>query len=185
MADLVETLSHVILESSEALLRDHGACPRPQVHILAEDMDQPYVGFVTCRLFYRGADAASALAGLGLFPSVLMATRLLVVWEDCDLRTALELPGGPFPTGVVILDAGHDQHALNWHPFDIEVGGTSPHGIPTVTPHWGTPSRYEDVQLLAPIEELLTVWREFRHEDIQETAIKLQEAGYEFSMIKR
>ncbi|MFD5025791.1 hypothetical protein [Streptomyces sp. NPDC058373] len=185
MADLVETLSNVILESSEAVLRAHGACPRPQVHILAEDMDQPYVGFVTCRLFYRGADAASALAGLGLFPSVLMATRLLVVWEDCDLRTALELPGDSFATGMVILDAGLDQHTLNWHPFDVEVGGTSPHGIPTVIPHWGTPARYEKVQLLAPVAELLEVWREFRHEDIQETAIKLQEAGYEFDMVTR
>lgn len=185
MADLVESLSNIILTSSEALLREHGACPRPQVHILAEDMDQPYVGFVTCRLFHRGVDAASALANLGLFPSVLMATRLLVVWEDCDLRTALELPGESFPTGVVVLDAGLDQHTLNWHPFDIEVGGTSPYGIPTVNPHWGAPARYENVQLLAPIAELLQVWREFRNEDIQETAIKLQEAGYEFTMMKR
>ncbi|GAA4821220.1 hypothetical protein [Streptomyces ziwulingensis] len=185
MADLVETLSRVLLDTSETLLREQGACPRPQVHVVAEDMEQPYVGFVTCRLFYRGADAAAALANLGLFPSVFRATRLLVVWEDCDLRTALELPGESFPTGVVILDAGLDRHTLNWHPFDIEIGGTSPHGIPTVVPHWGTPARYENVRLLAPIEELLRLWREFRTEDIQETVTELQEAGYEFSMVKR
>ncbi|MBQ0829385.1 hypothetical protein [Streptomyces tagetis] len=185
MADLVETLSDVILKSSETVLRTHGACPRPQVHILAEDMDQPYVGFVTCRLFYRGADAASALAGLGLFPSVLMATRVLVVWEDCDLRTALESPGDSFATGVVILDAGLDEHTLNWHPFDVEVGGTSPHGIPTVIPRWGTTAHYKNVRLPAPVAELLGVWREFRQEDIQETAIRLQEAGYEFDMVTR
>ncbi|MFF9206024.1 hypothetical protein ACF1AE_30275 [Streptomyces sp. NPDC014986] len=185
MPDLVGTLSDVVLGTSDELLRSHGACPRPQVHILAEDMEQPYVGFVTCRPFYRGADAASALAGLGLFPSVLMATRLLVVWEERDLRTALELPGGSFGTGVVILDAGLDGHTLNWHPFDIEVGGAGPHGTSTVVPHWRTPARYENAQLLTPVAALLDVWREFRHEDIQETAIGLQQAGYEFDMVKR
>ncbi|MEY9487745.1 hypothetical protein RKD26_003539 [Streptomyces calvus] len=185
MPDLVETLIDVVLETSDELLRSHGACPRPQVQILAEDMDQPYVGFVTCRPFYRGEDAASALADLGLFPSVLMATRLLVVWEDCDLRTALQLPGESFDTGVVILDASLETHTLNWYPFDVEVGDAGPHGIPTVVPHWRTPARFENVQLLAPIAELLEIWREFRHEDIQETAIELQRAGYEFSMVQR
>ncbi|MEU3612878.1 hypothetical protein ABZ725_11285 [Streptomyces sp. NPDC006872] len=185
MTDLVESLSKVILRASEELLRKTGTYPRPLVHILAEDMDQPYVGFITCRPFYRGADAATALANLGLFPSVLMATRLVVAWEDCDLRTALELPGEPFANGLVILDAGFEGHTLNWHPFDIEVGEVSQHGIPLVIPHWGTPARVEDVQLLAPIAALLETWREFRSDDIQETAIGLQEAGYEFNMIQR
>ncbi|MEV1062784.1 hypothetical protein [Streptomyces sp. NPDC050263] len=185
MTDLVESLSKVVLRAGEELLRKTGTYPRPLVHILAEDMDQPYVGFVTCRLFYRGADAASALADLGLFPSVLMATRLVVSWEDRDLRTALELPGEPFANGLVILDAGFEQHTLHWHPFDVEVGEIGPHGTPLVIPHWGTPARIEDVPLLPPIAELLKTWREFRNEDIQETAIRLQEAGYEFNMVKR
>ncbi|MET9798711.1 hypothetical protein [Nocardiopsis alba] len=186
MPDLIETLSDMVLETSEELLREHGACLTPQVHILAEDMDQPYVGFISCRPFYRGADAATALAGLGRLPSVLMATRLLVAWEDCDLRTALELPGESFATGMVILDAGTEDHTLYWHPFDIEVGGASPHGIPTVIPHWGARARYENVPLLAPISALLDVWRQFhRDDDIQQTAIELQQAGYGLNMVQR
>ncbi|MEV5484212.1 MULTISPECIES: hypothetical protein [Streptomyces] len=185
MPAVADGVIDTILKVSESMLRDHGLCLRPQVHILAEDMDQPYVGFVTCRLFYRGRDAADALANLGLLPSVLMATRLVVAWEDCDLRTALELPEEHFATGIVILDAGFDGHTLHWHPFDVEVDGTSPHGIPTVIPHWRTSARYANVPLLAPIEALLETWREFRDEDLQETAIALQQAGYELNMVSR
>ncbi|MFF7247640.1 hypothetical protein ACFZBU_27470 [Embleya sp. NPDC008237] len=185
MSEIVEALTDSILHAGEVLLREHGACPRPQVHILAEDMDQPYVGFVTCRPFYRGADAANALAGLGLLPSVLMATRLVVAWEDCDLRTALEMPGEFFATGITVLDARFQEHTLRWYPYDVEWGDPSPYGIPTVVPGWRTPARYENVPLLAPIEALLDVWRTFRDDDIQQTATELQDAGYELTMIKR
>lgn len=184
MTDLVASLSRVILESSETVFRSHGFCPQPQVHFLAEDLQQPYIGSVTCRRFYRGADAASAVADLGLFPSVIGATRLLVVWEDRDLRTALELPDAPSANGVVILDAGIDRHTLNWHPFEAEAGDIGPLGIPTVIPHWGTTARYEDAPVLAPITDLLRIWREFRRDDIRETGHRLEEAGYEFQLIE-
>ncbi|MFE6282706.1 hypothetical protein [Streptomyces sp. NPDC057877] len=185
MTDLVEALSGAIHETAEELMREHGACLRPQVHILAEDMDQPYIGFITCRPFYRGADAATALTGLGLFPSVLMATRLLVAWDDRDLRTGLEMPGEPYANGLVVLDASLEEHTLNWHPYDFEVLGDTPHGLTAIEPLWGTPARFENVSLLAPVAELLSLWREFRHEDIQETAIELQRAGYELDMVSR
>ncbi len=181
MPDIGDALPAVLLQASEAELRATGFCPQPQVHILAEDMEHSYIGYVVCRRFYRGADAASAIAGLGLLPSALMATRLIVVWENRDLRTALELPGEGFPTGIAVLDARLGGHILHWHPFDIEVTGTSSHGIPTIIPHWRPPVRYTDVELLVPIAALLEVWREFRNDDLQRMAIDLQEAGYELN----
>ncbi|MFD0316248.1 hypothetical protein [Streptomyces flavalbus] len=185
MTDLVEALSRAILETGEELMREHGACLRPQVHILAEDMDQPYVGFITCRPFYRGADAATALTGLGLFPSVLMATRLLVAWDDRDLRTGLEMPGEPYDRGLVILDATFEDHTLHWHPYDYEVLGDTDYGTTRIKPLWNPPAHYRDVPLLPPISDLLALWKEFRRDDIQETAIELQRAGYEFDMVSR
>ncbi|MEE1739826.1 hypothetical protein [Streptomyces sp. BE147] len=173
-----------LLDVSDTLLRDHGMCLPPQVHMVAEDMDKPYVGFVSCRPFYRGADAVTAITDLGQFPSVLMATHLLVAWEDCDMRTALELPGDHFATGIALLDADFEQHTLRWHPYDIEWGPAGESGAPTVIPHWGTPAHYENPPLLAPFQALLDTWRELRNDDIQQTAVRLQQAGYELNMIK-
>jgi hypothetical protein len=180
-SDIVDALSEAILKASEAELRATGLCPRPQVHILAEDMDRPYLGYLVCRDFYRGTDAASAIAALGLLPSVLAATRLLVVWEDRDLRTALELPPGSSTNAIVLLDAHFDRHTLRWHPFDVAVSGTDRHGRPTISLTWRAPARYENVALLEPISALLEVWRELRTDDLQKTAIELQRAGYELN----
>lgn len=161
------------------MLRETGFCPRPQVHMFAEDMNNPYVGYMTCRYFYRGADAAEAIADLGLMPSVLAATRLIVLWEDCDLRTALEMRGESFATGLVVMDAQLDRHTLHWYPFAVEAGELSSFGVPTVIPRWGAPARFEGAELVAPVAMLLRTWREFRRDDIQRTAIDLQKNGYE------
>lgn len=179
MSHIADELPSILVQASEAQLRETGFCPRPQVHILAEDMEKPYVGYVTCRYFYRGADAAEAIADLGLMPSVLAATRLIVLWEDCDLRTALEMRGESFATGLVVMDAQLDRHTLHWYPFSVEVGGESSFGIPTVIPRWGAPARFENAELLAPVTTLLRTWRELRRDDIQQTAIELQKNGYE------
>jgi len=109
---LVDEIESSVVDGADHLLRTAGFCPPPSAHILAEGTDQPYVGFISCRPFYRGADAAAAITDLGPLPSVLAATRLVVNWEDCDLRTALQVPGDTFPTAIVTLDADRTDHTL-------------------------------------------------------------------------
>ncbi|MEV7907770.1 hypothetical protein, partial [Streptomyces anulatus] len=151
MPDIVKELPRILLESSEAYIRACGAVPPPQLHILLEDRGVPYVGYMVCRRFYRGADAATATANLGVLPSVLKATRIMAVWEDSDMRTAFELPGGPFAMGISILDARlNGQHTLHWNPFSAVLGAPSRWRKREVVINWGPSSRYENVQLLAP-----------------------------------
>ncbi|GAB1817654.1 hypothetical protein [Herbidospora sp. RD11066] len=178
MTDIVEKLPNILLKAVDAQIRAGGGGLRPQVHILAEDMNAAYVGYVECRPFYRGADAASALANLGVLPSVFKATRLFVVWEDHDIRTALEIQGEHINQGIAILDARFNGHTLRWHPFSAvgrQVNGGREISVDLT---WGTPAHYENVRLLAPFEALLRVWRELRDDDLERTAVLLQKAGY-------
>ncbi len=46
------------------------------VHILVEDTEQPYAGYLTCRPFCRGEDAAAVVGVLGLSPAAMGVTRL-------------------------------------------------------------------------------------------------------------
>jgi hypothetical protein len=48
-----------------------------------------------------------------------------------------------------------------------------------------TAARFEDAELVAPIAMLLRIWREFRQDDIQQTAIELQKAGYKLNWVTR
>ncbi|MDX3191240.1 hypothetical protein PV458_22760 [Streptomyces sp. MN03-5084-2B] len=189
MPDIADELPAILLDAAAAALRQTGIYPRPQVHMFAEDMENPYIGYIVCRPFYRGDDAVTAIAGLGLLPSVMGLTRLLVLWEDRDLRTALEMPGSAeAATGMSLLDARPDGHTLRWHPFEAEPTGVAQHGpyqVQTVNPRWRKPARFEDVPLLRPISDLLAIWRELRRDDIQRTAIGLEKAGYEMHWISR
>lgn len=106
---------------------------------------------------------------------------LLVAWEDCDLRVALQLPGGSFATAMVVVDATLTGHRLWWHPFDVEVGPSSSQGAPTVIPHWGSVQMFEDPVLLEPVAALLAAWRELRREDVAWTTDWLQQAGFTVS----
>jgi hypothetical protein len=72
--------------------------------MFAEDMAQPYIGFVTCRQFYRGEDAVNAIGDLGMLPAVMKMTRLIIPWESSDLATALQQEGGRFPMGLMLVD---------------------------------------------------------------------------------
>ncbi len=90
VGELVDRIEEAARADADAALREAGGVPPPAVHILAEDLEQPYVGYLTCRPFSRGADAAAAIAELGELPSVLAATRLVVTWEAQDLNVALE-----------------------------------------------------------------------------------------------
>ena len=176
MPDIAE-VPPVLIKASKAELYATGAVPRPQVHMFAEDMPYPYIGFVTCRRFYRGHDAVTAIGDLGVLPSVMKMTRLMILWESSDLAAALEQPRAPME--LMLVDARFSQHTLHRHPFQPVPTGRVVDGVPAVQLEWETPQRSEDARLPDPITLLLRTWRELRDEDIQNTAIALQQAGYE------
>ena len=166
----------VLIEASKGELYTTGALPRPQVHMFAEDMQYPYIGHVVCRDFYPGDDAVTAIGNLGVLPSAMKMTRLMILWESSDLAAALEQPSVPME--LMVVDARFGQHTLHRHPFEPVPTGRVVNGVPAIQLEWGTPQRYEDALLPGPISLLLRTWRQLRDEDIQKTAIALQEAGY-------
>src|SRR5690242_11127064 len=103
--DVVDMVDEVSVELADQLLSETGMVAPPTVHILSRLLAPPYLGKVTTRRFCRGDDAALAVTALGVLPSLLLATHVVVVWEYADLCTALELPGEAFPTGLVVLEA--------------------------------------------------------------------------------
>jgi hypothetical protein len=159
--DIVDALMDAARQGTEAALRAGGALMRPQVHLLREELDQPYLGYVSSRPFYRGRDVVTALRGLGEVGSLTRASRLVVAWEHQDLCVALELPGAEDePNGHVALDVHRDAgHVLRWLPFRLHAGPTRDDGCPTVFPEWGEPVRYPDVALPVPVSALLAAWR--------------------------
>lgn len=183
MPDIIAELPRILIEASKAELHTTGAVPRPQVHMLAEDMPPSYTGFVTCRRFYRGQDTITAIGDLGVLPSVMKMNRLMILWEHCDLATALERETGPFPMGLMLVDARLSHHTLHRHPFEPVPTGQVVNGVPTVRLHWETPQRSENAPLPDPITRLLRTWREPREDDAQETAKALQRAGYQLDWI--
>jgi hypothetical protein len=161
----------------------------PTVHLLPEGLDPPYVGYLTCRPFYRGRDAALAIALLGLLPAALAATRLVVTWENEDLCTALELPrSSGFPNAVIVVDAHRHGHTLRWHPARLRINAPGRAGPPTVTPEWGPVHRDRDVELPGPVAELLEVWRSPRSwSEVELVGLyaRLETAGYRMRWIQR
>lgn len=178
-------IRNAMVQAADQLMRRTGFCPPPSVHLLAEDMAQPHIGFITCRPFRRGDDAAAAITRLGLLPSVLKATRLVVTWEDCDLRTALQIPGDVFPTAIVTLEASLTEHTLTWHPFDVLLGPPSTFGVPTVIPQWQPVMVSTASTLLPPVAGLLDLWRQAQRHDIEQTARDLEQGGYRISWVAR
>lgn len=180
---LVDAVEAGAVELADEMLRRSGAVCPPTVHLLFKHLPQPYVGSVTTRPFQRGSDAAAAVAALGLLPSVVHATRLLVVWEYSDLCAALDLPDwreGRYPLGLVLLDADLAEHVVRWHPFRMRTNATSD-PIPvtaSVWPEWGATVRHPCAELPAPVAELLAVWRELRRSDVAATRAELEAAGF-------
>ncbi|WP_131735557.1 hypothetical protein [Actinomadura roseirufa] len=181
MPDITSELPRILIEASKAELHATGAIPRPQVHMLAEDMEHSYVGFVICRMFYRGQDAATAIGNLGALPSVMKMTRLVILWENLDLLTALDQVTGLAPRALMLLDAQFNRHTLYRHPFEAVPTGRVVNGVPTISLRWETSQRTHDGPLPEPITTLLRTWRELREDDMQETAIALQRSGYELN----
>ncbi|MGW1061193.1 hypothetical protein [Micromonospora rubida] len=174
MPDLASRVVSAIIDESETHIQETGQCPRPQVHILAEDMSEPkqYIGYAISRRFYQGADAAAAIANLGRLPAALAATRLFVVWEETDLRKALEMSNPRPAQGLSIVDVRADGNTMLWLPFDAAKLGSR------IVVNWGSPARYENVKLHSPIEDLIKVWRG-PPDDLERTVLGLQEAGYQ------
>lgn len=181
-------LGEVVCDTTEQLLRDHGLVQPPTVHMLMEGTALPYRGFITSRPFRRGSDAELAIAGLGLLPSVLKATTVVITWEHADLCTALNVPGDRgFPTALAVVDASLDaqefgatapRHALRLYPFDLQVGPLNRDGVPTGIPRWYRPEHYRDAALPAPIVRLLELWRAQQDHDLEATVAELRQWGY-------
>lgn len=170
-----------------AAIRETGGLPPPYVEILAEDLDQPYAGRLTCRPFYVGADAVTAIAGLGVLPSQLAATRLLVVWEVQDLNAAVGAPVDPDGSALVALDATFDGHTAHWFPLRCALASDGA-GILT---EWGTPSRIHDRTPPIPIARLLDTWRQIdgastdRRVELDEVQRQMDAAGYSMRWVAR
>jgi len=188
---LLDGLADTARAAGSEMLRVHGYCPPPTVHIVCADMDQPYAAMLTCRPFYRGRDAAEAVASMGALPSALMATHLVVTWEHADMCTALQLagefPDGTFPCALVVLEATLSEHTVRRYPFDIAAWGpTSSAGMPTVLPRWSEPTQERGGWVPEPFERLLAGWREWtEHDQLQPIAVGLQRAGYRISWAAR
>lgn len=170
---LVDTLDAGSVRMTDDALTSRGLVVPPTVHMLSRYARPPYLGAVTARGFYRGADAAEAVTRLGLLPAAAGARRLLVVWEHADLCASLDLPGwqdGQYARGLVVLDAHADEelgHTVRWHPFEL-VGvdpstrpshtGLTAEGWPVV-PRWGRAERFPGGWMPDPIASLLAAWR--------------------------
>lgn len=155
---LDDTAVHVV----DQMLREVGMVQPPTLHFLIDGLDPPYVGYLTCRQFYRGEDAAQAVRAMGLLGSMLGASRVVATWEHADLCTALELPGADeVQTGVVVVDADRAGHVLRWHPAVFRTGSpTATPGGPVAWAEWGQAVTYpRDVELPGPVADLLRAWR--------------------------
>ena len=181
---VVTEIGKALCAGLDAELRATGGVLAPTVHILAEDLDPPYVGYVSCRRFYRGADAAAAIRELGVLPSVLSATRLVVGWEAQDMNAALEAPVDPDGTALVLLDAhvSGAQQAL-WCPLRCRPGEPAEGAL--VVAQWGPPALLEDPLLPGPVEALLAVWRQWLDLDLDETVWGLESIGYRVRFAER
>lgn len=189
VGEWVDRLAESAVMATDAGLREAGMVPPPSVHVLVAGLDPPYVGYLTCRQFYRGADAAAAVASMGLLGSMLGASRLVVTWENADLCTALELPGDDgFPAGVMAVDADRNGHVLRWHPMRMHPGPLSRAGAQTIAPEWGPRDRTRSAALPVPVANLLAIWREPRawpDTDVISMYARMEVGGYSMRWVQR
>ncbi len=159
MVDVISAVEQACVAGADAALREGGFVPEPQVHMLIDDWDQPYVGWVRTRPYHQGLDAVRAIARLADAPAAIMATRVMLVWEAADLRVSLDGPGD-YPNGIAVVVASLDEHhTLRWHPLVLHVGPPGECGLPTVRPEWGTLSTIEDAVLPPVMMAVLATWR--------------------------
>jgi hypothetical protein len=184
----VEHVAAAAVAGTDATLRVTGFVQPPTVHVFSTELDPPYIGYVVCRPFYRGADAAAAMVALGALPAALRASRVLVCWEQSDLYTALELPDPHDTTGLVTIDADERGHVVALHPARLELGPVNPDGLPTAVPHWGPVTHESGGWVPGPIAGLLASWRASRvHSDVEVVSVcaALEQAGYQVRWVSR
>lgn len=155
----VAQLKRISLEVARETLRT-GFCMAPQVHLFFEPDDE-YIGYVSCREYYRGQDAVAAIGHLGVIAAAMCATRLLVVWEESDLRTSIFGPSATvYANGLALLETSLTDHEITRHPFRYTNGHAQP---PSLTAYldiqWGQPSTQAKVDLLPGTRDLIDSWR--------------------------
>lgn len=170
VAEAAADLAPALVAGADQLLRTGAQVPPVAVHMFCADLDPSYVGYVACRPFMAGLDAASAIGLLGRLPSVVAATQLVVVWEYSALRAVLEPALGRGPTGLAVVEASFDDHLVRWFPFRRRTEGA---GV-----QWGPASVHPDGALPAPVEYLLSSWRSLIVDDVAATVEMLERAAY-------
>lgn len=159
---VVEVLMDANRAGMEASLAVAGGLMSPSAHLLDEQRHQPYLGYVSCRPFYRGEDVMRAFGGLGWAAALTGVSRLVVMWEHQDLCVALQQPRAvEAPSAQVAVDAHRGGgHVLRWYPYQLRTGPDHRDDWPSVVPVWGEAAWHRDVTLPTPVAELLRVWRE-------------------------
>lgn len=188
-ASWVDQLDTIAVDTLDTVLREIGMVQPPTVHLLLDGLNPAYLGYLTCRAFYRGSDAAAAVAMMGLAGSMLTATRLVITWENADMCTAFQtLDPDESPTGVVVVDADQHSHTMRWHPMRMHAGPVTREGAHTVLTEWGASQMYRDGRLPEPVADLLTVWRTPRtwaDTDMIKTYVSMDTGGYSMRWIQR
>lgn len=179
---VVERLESSAVEAQEHLMRAFGVCQPPTVHMIHEDLDPQYLGSIRARPFRAGLDAETAVSDLGLLPSVLGVSHLMVVWDNVDLNLALMQSGRA--SGLVVLVAGRVDHTLRWHPFDAHPS-RSQEGRAVAVPEWAPVQHYPGARLPGPIAHLLELWRVYHRGDVAVLIQQLSAAGFCLSMTRR
>jgi hypothetical protein len=165
-----------------------GLAQAPKVWMFIDDWDPPVVATISTRPYARGADAAAAIGEMGLMPAAVWATRLLLMWDEWDLRTSLH-GEGDHPRGLVAVHARYEGNLLHWYPYTLTFN------LPTATAEpmnplevlrgmritWGQPAAHIDAALPGPIEQILQRWRQADGPDPKTVIPRLQAAGYVFT----
>lgn len=187
---IVGPVAEAVRAGMDAGLRYGGAVMAPTVWIFAEDMDQPLLGKITVRPFYAGPDAVAAVAGMGELASVLAATRLVITYEAQDFNVAMGAEPDLDAAALVALDATPWTTTVYWYPVTMRPAPDWQH-TGAVIPEWGEPVKLGDREVPIPIRQLLDAWQELRGvgtditDDLNETATRLQAAGYVIRWMER
>jgi hypothetical protein len=159
---MAQTVIDATFEAAESTMRTFGGSPpMPTVHVFTEHVTaQPYAGFMSARPPAVGRHTMASVAGLGLLPLALAATRVVIVWEQADLETSLHGPDCAHINALVAVEATHDAHTVvikpfttRWERTDAAVSGRR------CLPHFGPARTLSAGPLPAPIIDALALWR--------------------------
>ena len=181
----VDAVERACLAAADKAMRAGGFVPQPQVHMFVDRWPQPYVGYVLTRPYRQGMDAVKAITRLADAPAAVKATRVVLAWEDADLRTSLNGPG-EYPNGMAIVVASLDgRHSLRWHPVVLRrVGGLGESGLPLVRPEWGASVTVDGATLPPVMAAVLNTWRALEG-DPREVFAALIAGGYPVQAARR